>query len=118
MSVRSQVAAVREIRDNAVPEGASASFLDGWKAAFAAISADEKIFDLMPKAAIVVDVTPGVAKKFIEQMRSVGYESVKDSVSRDDQEYWYFRVNGETSADYEVIIRRPDRKAFIRIRPQ
>ncbi|TLX16155.1 hypothetical protein [Rhizobium sp. MHM7A] len=118
MSVRSQIAAVKEIRDNAVPEGASEAFVEGWKAAFAAIFDDYRIFDLMPKLALPLEVTPDVALKFIERMQGSGYEPVKDKVSNEDQSSWYFKLNGETCIDYEVIIRHPDDKAFVQVRPR
>jgi hypothetical protein len=118
MSVRSQITAVEKIRDKSVPAGASEEFVDGWKAAFAAIFEDYRIFDLMPKAAIVLEVTPKVALTFIEQMQDTGYEPVKDKSSDETQSYWYFKVNGETSLDYEVIVREPDFHSFIRVRPR
>jgi hypothetical protein len=118
MSVRSQIAAVKKIRDNDVPAGASDDFVEGWKAAFAAIFDDYRIFDLMPKLALPLEVTPEVALKFIERMQGSGYEPVKDKVSSENQSSWYFKINGETCIDYEVIIRQPDGKAFIQVRPR
>lgn len=119
MSIRihTQIAAIEKIRDNDVPSGATDDFVKGWKAAFAAIFGDDRIFDMMPKLALTLDVTPETALKFIEQMQSSGYEPVKDPVSSDVQSYWYFKVNGETCIDYEVIIHQPDAAAFVKIRP-
>jgi hypothetical protein len=118
MSVRSQIAAVKKIRDNDVPVGASDDFVEGWKAAFAAIFDDYRIFDLMPKLALTLEVAPEAAFKFIEQMRGSGYEPVQDKVSYEEQSSWYFKMNGETCIDYEVIIRPMDGTAFIKVRPR
>lgn len=118
MSVRSQIAAVKKIRDNDVPAGASNDFVEGWNAAFAAIFDDYRIFDLMPKLALPLEVSSEVALKFIERMQASGYEPVKDKVSTEDQSSWYFKLNGETSIDYEVIIRHPEGKAFVQVRPR
>jgi hypothetical protein len=115
--IRTQIAAIEKIRDNDVPAGATDEFVGGWKAAFAAIFGDYRIFDMMPKLALTLDVTPDVALKFIEQMQRSGYEPVKDPVSSDVQSYWYFKVNGESCIDYEVIINQPDAAAFVKVRP-
>ncbi len=115
--VRAQIAAVEKIRDTDVPQGASGEFVKGWKAAFSAIFDNYRIFDLMPKLALTVDVTPDVALRFLEQMRRSGYEPVEDKASTDEQAYWYFKVNGETCTDFEVVIRQPDGEAFIKVRP-
>jgi hypothetical protein len=118
MSVRSQIAAVEKIRDENLPSEASDDFKKGWKSAFSTILSDYRIFDLMPKLALTVETTPEAAVKFIEQMRSSGYEPVQDASSSEDQSYWYFKLNGETCIDYEVIIRKQDRNAFIKVRPR
>lgn len=55
--VRAQIAAVEKIRDSGVPQGASVEFVEGWKAAFSVVLNDYRIFDLMPKLALTVDVT-------------------------------------------------------------
>ena len=116
--VRAQIAAVEKIRDSGVPQGASVEFLEGWKAAFSAVLNDYRIFDLMPKLALTVDVTPAVALRFLEQMRRSGYEPVEDKASTDEQAFWYFKVNGETCTDFEVVLRQADGEAFIKVRPR
>ena len=43
---------------------------------------------------------------------------MKDQVSNEEQAYWYFKVNGETCTDFEVVVRQTDNEAFIKVRPR
>lgn len=117
MSVRHQVEAAKTIRSEKIPTDASDQFKAGWNAAFEALFSSTKVFDLMPKASIVVEVTIEAAEKFIRQMADTAHEPVKDAVSTDQRESWYFKRDGVTSIQHEVTIDRESEQAFISVRP-
>lgn len=71
------------------------------------------------KATIQIPSTIEAAHKFIEHMRSQGYEPVLEN--KDDfRENYYFTLNGKTSIHYEVNIfpqAEEGSPAFIGVRP-